>query len=450
MSHNCGSYKERLSAYLDGNLPPEEMAEISAHLKICPECLALLEKMKRLDRMASDSLPEFDDSVLNELEKRITDEIDRLPETSVSKEPKKPKIIPIWYRYAAAAASIVFVFLIGRMAYEDSARQFVRPVPAEPTYFEHRRVESSPQKELPPEDLSDKGKFEKRKAIKEEDKEPSVPERPIEKVDLTSPSRLREKEKGMERRKVRPEIETKPEAKAKPGIIQFDKEPVTVTEGETETINISKSIAVRGRQEKQIEEPREGVPADTRSRETGKASYAPIQERDRIEANEVSPPDVVPTSALEDMADMDAAMLKKKDEKAGLEHTGERLPAESSLESFYVSEIASAQASMSGHQYGKTVGGGVDDSLTIIRILLKRIESRPEADTPYDRIISIYMEARANYDLYRFTGDNSCLSRTSDLREAALEIIRIRQNKGSEDPRLMKYMEEINRWDISE
>lgn len=406
MSHNCGSYKEKLSAYLDGNLPPEEMAEISAHLKICPECLALLEKMKRLDRMASDSLPEFDDSVLNELEKRITDEIDRLPETVVSKEPKKPKIIPIWYRYAAAAASIVFVFLIGRMAYEDSARQFLRPVPAEPTYFEHRRVESSLQKELPPEDLSDKGKFEERKAIKEEDKEPSVPKRPIEKVDLTSPSR--------------------PPA------------------------DIGKSIAVPGRQEKQIEESLEGVPVDTRSRETGKASYAPIQERDRIEANGISPHGVAPASALEKTADMDTAILKKKDEKAGLEHTPKRLPAEGSLESSYISELASVQASMSGHQYRKTVGGGIGDSLTIIRILLKRIESRPETDTLYNRIINLYMEARANYDLYRFTEDNDYLSRTSDLREAALEIIRIRQNEGNEDPRLMKYMEEINRRDISE
>ena len=306
MSHNCGSYKEKLSAYLDGNLPPEEMAEISAHLKICPECLALLEKMKRLDRMASDSLPEFDDSVLNELEKRITDEIDRLPETVVSKEPKKPKIIPIWYRYAAAAASIVFVFLIGRMAYEDSARQFLRPVPAEPTYFEHRRVESSLKKELPSEDLSDRGEFEERKAIKEEDKEPSVPKGSIEKVDLTSPSR--------------------PPA------------------------DISKSIAVPGRQEKQIEESLEGVPVDTRSRETGKASYAPIQERDRIEANGISPHGVAPASPLEETADMDRAILKKKDEKAGLEHTREKLPAESSLETSYLidgvypSDVAPASA----------------------------------------------------------------------------------------------------------
>jgi hypothetical protein len=408
MSHNCGSYKEKLSAYLDGNLPPEEMAEISGHLKICPECLALLEKMKRLGGMASDSLPKFDDSVLNELEKRITDEINRLPETSISKEPKKPKIIPIWYRYAAAAASIVFVFLIGRMAYEDSVRQFLRPVPAKPTYFKHRRVESSSQKELSLEDLSDRGEFEERKAIKEEDKGSSVPKRPIEieEVDLTSPSRP-------------------------PG-------------------DISESITVPEKQERQIEEPLESVPADTRSREAGKASYAPIQERDRIEADRISPHGVARISALEDMADADTAMPRKKDEKPDLEYTPKRLPAESSLESFYISELASVGASRYGRQYEKRVGGGIDDSLTIIRMLLKRIESRPEADTPYDRIINLYMEARANYDLYRFTGDNNRLSRTSDLREAAFEIIRIRQNKGSEDPRLIKYMEEINRWDISE
>lgn len=42
--------EEKLSAYVDGELPPEEVAAVEAHLAGCAECRALVEDLEVLDR----------------------------------------------------------------------------------------------------------------------------------------------------------------------------------------------------------------------------------------------------------------------------------------------------------------------------------------------------------------------------------------------------------------
>jgi anti-sigma factor RsiW len=48
-----GHERERLSAYLDGELAPAERAEVEAHLSACPECSALLARLAEAGRLAA-------------------------------------------------------------------------------------------------------------------------------------------------------------------------------------------------------------------------------------------------------------------------------------------------------------------------------------------------------------------------------------------------------------
>ncbi len=51
-----GHERERLSAYLDRELPPDESAAVEAHLAACPECTAFLAELAAVDEAAA-SLP---------------------------------------------------------------------------------------------------------------------------------------------------------------------------------------------------------------------------------------------------------------------------------------------------------------------------------------------------------------------------------------------------------
>ncbi len=56
---NCLDMQERLSAYLDGDLSPEEMKEVAAHLSGCESCQAVLSELREV-RDALRSLPEVE------------------------------------------------------------------------------------------------------------------------------------------------------------------------------------------------------------------------------------------------------------------------------------------------------------------------------------------------------------------------------------------------------
>lgn len=48
-----GHERERLSAYLDGELTPAERAEVEGHLAVCPECEAFLARLSAVDEAAA-------------------------------------------------------------------------------------------------------------------------------------------------------------------------------------------------------------------------------------------------------------------------------------------------------------------------------------------------------------------------------------------------------------
>lgn len=152
MAKDCPFIEERLSAYLDNQLGAEETAKVTAHLEHCPECAALLDKMKNLQNMAHGVLPDFDEAVLSQLEQRINREISKLPVVSKKKRWESFRIVPVWYRYAAVAASVAIIFLVGRMAFRESLpqiRSINPPVQGSPAPV---RMNTAPTEEkLPPE-----------------------------------------------------------------------------------------------------------------------------------------------------------------------------------------------------------------------------------------------------------------------------------------------------------
>ena len=49
-----GYFKDRISAYYDNNLKPEERVVIEEHLKECEECRKLLAELAKLDRLVEE------------------------------------------------------------------------------------------------------------------------------------------------------------------------------------------------------------------------------------------------------------------------------------------------------------------------------------------------------------------------------------------------------------
>jgi anti-sigma factor RsiW len=58
----CRELVELLTDYLEGVLPPEEVAAVEAHLAVCPGCVSYLDQMrttiKALGRLPVESVPE--------------------------------------------------------------------------------------------------------------------------------------------------------------------------------------------------------------------------------------------------------------------------------------------------------------------------------------------------------------------------------------------------------
>lgn len=132
---------EKLSAYLDGELTADEATAINNHLDDCADCLAVYERMRRLDMMADNALPEFGDDILDDLQRRIISDIDQLPATAVESKPGQAVITPLWHKYATIAASLLIITLAGRMAVKESDH-VLRPELQVPAVKLNRAAES--------------------------------------------------------------------------------------------------------------------------------------------------------------------------------------------------------------------------------------------------------------------------------------------------------------------
>ena len=79
---SCSIPKEKLTAYLDKNMLPEELKEMGKHVELCPECRVELENMSRIKHLFKrvkkiDRTPGYWDS----LYMKIQETLDRSAET---------------------------------------------------------------------------------------------------------------------------------------------------------------------------------------------------------------------------------------------------------------------------------------------------------------------------------------------------------------------------------
>lgn len=68
MDQGCRILLERMSEYLDGELPPEELTDIESHLHLCGHCEACLAALRRtIEICRSHELPAMPAEVRREL-----------------------------------------------------------------------------------------------------------------------------------------------------------------------------------------------------------------------------------------------------------------------------------------------------------------------------------------------------------------------------------------------
>lgn len=97
----CGQVQEQLSAWLDGELAPEEYRQVEAHLEVCEACSRELAVFARLDA----ALETLEAPLPAQLPQRV---LDRL-------QPRRR----YWWQSLAMAASLVIGILLGGVLARD-------------------------------------------------------------------------------------------------------------------------------------------------------------------------------------------------------------------------------------------------------------------------------------------------------------------------------------------
>lgn len=128
---DCRDVCDQMSAYLDGQLPPDVEAAVRAHLDDCPECRALLKELRGVTAILG-RLP--DHPAPTHLAEDIDLEIQRrliLDGTDADASPAE-RALPLshaspWPRIAAVAASLVLAVGIVTLAWLGRQREAARP-----------------------------------------------------------------------------------------------------------------------------------------------------------------------------------------------------------------------------------------------------------------------------------------------------------------------------------
>jgi hypothetical protein len=111
-----GHERERLSAYLDGELPERERAEVAAHLAACAACSAFLAGLRAADEAAAALPVEAPDGYFDDFARRVAQRLDAA----------RTRRLPAW-TWAAAAALLLAVVTPLTLR---SAREIGRPAPS--------------------------------------------------------------------------------------------------------------------------------------------------------------------------------------------------------------------------------------------------------------------------------------------------------------------------------
>src|SRR5262245_7788334 len=94
---------DRLSAYLDAELPPAERSDVDLHLASCADCRSLLEELRMVDALARD-LPELDmPEGTRDLPARVRAQLEKS---------RKPVVGTPWWLAAAAVLAVAVAPLL--------------------------------------------------------------------------------------------------------------------------------------------------------------------------------------------------------------------------------------------------------------------------------------------------------------------------------------------------
>ena len=406
MSPDCDKYQEKLSSWLDGQLSPTEAGELEAHLEHCAECSAIVRRLKSLSGMASEALLDIDDSVLEELEQRITDSIENLPDQAVEQKPTR--ITPIWFKYAAAAAVVVLVFSIGQFAFKEPNRPLWDGAPSPSP------VPVKESAEPPAVETDDAASVDGEIKIVAED-EPESREETDQLQYQAKPVRAQDKkELG---KSLPTQTPAAPQAETNLKVIADDKQqfidpdragtaPIKSTE-DAEDLMADEEVTVRG----------------ARSQET--VNELTVDGIDVVSMEEAK----VPIKSM-------AGLRVQSDEEPG----PLSLLYKAAVGEFVTSKkLSKAHASMTAQS----------DSLPVYwYVVYDRSNEKIKPDDMAGRVEQFYITARGNYDLYRITKEESFYNRAWDLRETAIKLIEKELKEKPVDSKLHRYLEEIGAWQI--
>ncbi|MFZ5980254.1 MAG: anti-sigma factor family protein [Candidatus Zixiibacteriota bacterium] len=107
-----GYFKDRISAYHDRNLRPEETAVIEEHLKECAECRQLLDDFKKFDALVEKHSGLDGDDYWDESARRIESRLDSETATAIT-EISRSRGWSLAWKLAAVAASVTVLTVVG-------------------------------------------------------------------------------------------------------------------------------------------------------------------------------------------------------------------------------------------------------------------------------------------------------------------------------------------------
>ncbi|MEW6050853.1 MAG: zf-HC2 domain-containing protein [Candidatus Zixiibacteriota bacterium] len=108
-----GYFLDRVSAYFDRDLPPQELALMETHLQSCDECRALLAQFEKLDQLVKQNSELGSDDYWEKSARQIEERLGRAEKTEITDVRPSRRIAQLGWKVVAVAASLVLLGYIG-------------------------------------------------------------------------------------------------------------------------------------------------------------------------------------------------------------------------------------------------------------------------------------------------------------------------------------------------
>ncbi len=458
MENGKSHYEEKLSAYLDGELSPAEMAEIATELESNPKLAEMLERMRRLDAMTDTALPDFDNALMERLEQNIMSGLDSeevAPAETESIDIPPKKIIPIWQRYLSIAASIAVFFLVGKMAFEETKDKDLMPVQSKPIIMTEDRAwqnSSVLSDELEEADAIDSDKNVGELSIKDEPVKRERIESEVEQP-AVAPDELKEMahDVTMTQMLVPPPAA---EVSAPQTIIE---KPTTF--GMSADEKIVSNIAVP----EEIVITDESTQAERLEQKGETKQEEILVDKESGDFDDYRTPLMSNTIEQLEPAKIVADSYKGKDsEKKDTEFSGdgfarvvsneldsillELLPLDSlkDIYTMYVTPTKELRKTYYGRKSASFESSGPE--ISRMAVLLDSLSQLPGIDNDADEIESLYLQAKTHYEMYRETQDVQHYTEAVNARRALDNILADKLRLQPENSRLHEYAKDISTW----